>query len=156
MPKISKIDSAALKSLRAPIEAELAAIGERLGIKFEVGSGTYEAAGAEASFKLKMTVDDPATRADAARKRWDANCRFIGVDYSRPDDTGLRPEDFGTEFEYRGIRYRASGVNPGRSKFCISAEALTGAKAGTTFGFDERAVPMIRSATDAAKTSVAA
>lgn len=98
MTKITNLDKTALQALRAPIEAELAALGERLGLKFEVGSGSYDPAGAEASFKLKLTVDDPAKREASARARWNATSRYIGIDFDRPEETGLRPEDFGTEF----------------------------------------------------------
>lgn len=148
--KITKLDKAALKNLRAPIDAELAALGERLGLKFVIGSGSYSSTGDEASFKLQITVDDPALRQAAAKAKWDANCRYIGVDYARPDETGLRPEDFGTEFENRGTSYRTTGIAIGRSKFPIMVEVLTGPKKGQNVCFAEQAVPMIRAATDAA------
>jgi hypothetical protein len=154
--KIAKLDKTALRNLRDPINAELVALGERLGLKFEIGSGSYEPAGSEASFKLKITVDDPALREAAARERWNANCRYIGMDFDRPDETGLRPEDFGTEFESRGVRYRTTGINPGRSKFCIAVVVVSGKDAGKAVAFDDRAVPLIRRATDDAKVKAAA
>ncbi|MEJ7831364.1 MAG: hypothetical protein WKF79_00480 [Nocardioides sp.] len=148
--KITKIDKAALINLRAPLEAELAALGERLGLKFEIGSGSYDPSGAEASFKLKMRVDDPALREAAARARWNGSCQWIGHKFDAPDGTtGLRPEDFGTEFTSGGTTYHTTGLNPGRSKFCIAVDVMTGPKKGKAVAFDERAVPIIRRATDA-------
>lgn len=154
--KITKLDKAALIALREPLAAELVALGERLGLKFEVGSGGYDASGAEASFKLKITVDDPVLKEKAARERWNANCQYIGHDWNAPQGTtGLRPEDFGTEFVNKGVTYRTNGINPGRSKFCISVEVLNGPSKGKVVAFDDRAVPMIRAATDAAKSKAA-
>ncbi len=154
--KIAKLDKDALKNLRAPLEAELAALGARLGLKFSIGSGSYDPAGATASLKLEISVDDPAVKEASARARWNANCTYIGIDFNRPEETGLRPEDFGTVFVNKGTSYRTNGINPGRSKFCISVEVLDGPNAGKTLAFDERAVPAIRLATDAAATKAAA
>lgn len=154
--KITKLDKAALIALREPLTAELTALGERLGLKFELGSGTYDGEGASATLKLNITVDDPALKEKSARARWDANCAYIGHDWNAPEGTtGLRPEDFGTEFVNRGVTYRTNGINPGRSKFCISVEIVDGPKKGSVVAFDARAVPLIRAATDAAKSKAA-
>lgn len=150
MTKITNLNKAALIALRPTLDAELAALGERLGLKFQVGSGKYEASGAEASFKLQITVDDPAAQTAAAKMKWDANCAYIGVDYSKdPGTTGLRPEDFGTEFEMRGTRYQTTHLALGRSKYPIGVKVLNGPKAGQPLLFTEQVVPIIRAATDA-------
>lgn len=155
--KISKLDKAALKSLRDPIEAELKALGERLGLSLTIGGGTY-GDGAEASFKLIMKVDDPAVKAAAAKAEWDRNCRYIGIDYSDFENSGLRPEDLGTEFPYAGGVYRTVGIalkGKGSQKFPILCEIVSagarGGKAGEIRMLPEQAVKMIRKASDEAK-----
>lgn len=163
MTKITTLDRTALKNLRDPIEAELKALGERLGLSLTLGNGSF-GDGAEASFKLILKVDDPAVKEAAARKEWDRNCRYIGIDYAKPDETGLRPEDFGTEFPYGGGTYRTTGIalkGRGSQKFPILAEIVTaGPRAkgqpGQTMMLPETAVPAIRAATDAAKAKAAA
>jgi hypothetical protein len=148
MTKITKLDKAALKALREPIEAELKALGERLGLKFDVGNGSF-GDGAEASFKLLIKVDNPEVEAAAAKAQWDRNCRHIGIDYNDMENSGLRPEDFGTEFTSGTTRYRTTGINIGRAKYPIAAEVVSGPKAGQKVGFTDMAVPVIRKATDA-------
>lgn len=156
MTKITTLDRTALKNLRDPIEAELKALGERLGLSLTLGNGKF-GAGAEASYQLILKVDDPAVKEAAARADWDRNCRYIGIDYTKPDETGLRPEDFGSEFVYGGSTYRAKGIalkGRGSQKFPILAEIVkpgprAKAGVGATMMLPETAVPLIRAATDA-------
>ena len=150
MHKIETINKGALIALRAPIEAALEALGAELGVKLRTGSGTYSPDGTTASIKLEILLDNPERQADAAKAAWDMNCRYIGADYLAPEgSTGLRPEDFGTEFVNKGVRYRTTGLELKRSKFPIRCEALSGPKAGSTLLFGEIAVGTIRRATDA-------
>lgn len=155
MSKITKLDKIALQNLREPIESELKALAERLGLTMLLGSGSY-GDGAEASFKLVLKVDDPETKAAAAKAAWDRNCHYIGIDYSRPDETGLRPEDFGAEFVYGGATMRTTGIalkGRGSQKFPILVEIVSpgprGGKAGEVRMLPEQAVKIIREATDA-------
>lgn len=156
MGKITKLDRNALKALRDPIEKELAELGERLGLKFRVGRGTF-GEGAEASYKLEIEVDDPETKLAAAKVIWDRNCAMIGYNFDEPDQSGLRPEDFGTEFPYGDGTYRTTGIatsGRGSQKFPILVEIVKpgsrqGGKVGEVRMLPEAAVPRIRAATDA-------
>ena len=146
---ISKLDKQALIALRDPINAELAALGERLGVTFRVGNGSY-GDGAEASFKLEIRVNDPATAEAAARAIWNRNCGLI--DYERG---GLRPEDFGTAFPFNGGVYRTTGIavkGRGSQKFPILAVVVipgrNGGDVGQTRMLPEAAAAAIRRATD--------
>jgi hypothetical protein len=159
MTKITTLDKLALQNLRAPIEAELVALGERLGLTLKLGSGTY-GDGAEASFKLVLRVDDPATKAAAAKAEWDRNCAYVGIDFARPDETGLRPEDLGTEFAYgmgaQRKNYRTTGIatkGKNHQKFPILVEEVD---TGKVVMLPETAVPLIRAATDGAKVKAVA
>lgn len=153
--KIEKLDKIALTNLRAPIEAELKALGERLGLSFAIGNGIF-GDGAEASFKLVIKVDNPEVKRAAAQAEWNRNCRFIGMDYQSPETSGLRAEDFGTEFPYAGGTYRTTGIatkGKGSQKFPILAEIVSAGPRGGTLGevrmLPETAVAAIRAATDA-------
>lgn len=157
MSKITKLDRLAMQNLRAPIEAELKALGERLGLTLQLGSGSFSPNGEEASYKLILKVDDPALKAAAAKADWNRNCRYIGIDYSKPDETGLRPEDFGTEFDYNGTVMRTTGIalkGKNSQKFPILVEVVKPGPRGGDVGvikmLPDAAVPLIRAATDAA------
>lgn len=170
MTKITSLDRVALQNLRAPIEAELVALGERLGLSLKLGNGRF-GDGAEATYQLVLRVEDPETKTKAAKAEWDRNCQFIGIDFARPDETGLRPEDFGTEFVYGGVTYRTAGIAKGKGsqKFPIRAECVVASNpndrrvraAGNVAVGDirllpETTVPLIRAATDAAKVKAVA
>lgn len=153
--KITKLDKAAMIALRDPINEALKALGEQLGLTFAASGGAY-GDGAEAHFKLVMKVNDPATKLAADRADWDRNCGFIIADYSRPDDTCLRPEDFGTEFDWGGKRFRAVGLSRGRGsgKFPIRCELVSlpkghEGKVGEIRILPTGCVSIIRAATDA-------
>ncbi len=154
--KITKLDKIALTNLREPIEAELKALGERLGLSLTLGNGKF-GDGAEAQFQLVLKVDDPEVKRAAALAEWNRNCRYIGIDYAKPEESGLRAEDFGTEFPYGGGTYRTTGIatkGRGSQKFPILCEIVTpsprnGGKPGEVRMLPETAVPAIRTATDA-------
>lgn len=149
MSKITTIDRTALKNLCSPIEEALAELGEKTGLKFRVGNGAY--GGASGHFKLEIVVDDPEAQSAQARKVWDANCFYFGKDYSNAENTGLRPEDFGTEFVLSGTTYRTTGLELKRRKYPIKVEVVRSStrEVGTTVLLTEAAVPAIRRATDA-------
>lgn len=155
MSKITTLDRKSLIALREPIEAELKALAERLGLTMTLGNGKF-GAGDEATFQLVLKVDDPAIKAAAAKTIWDRNCQMIGYDFANPDQSGLRPEDFGTEFVYGGSTYRTTGIAiKGRNsqKYPILVEIVNAGPRGGDVGgvrmLPETAVKIIRQATDA-------
>lgn len=154
--KITKLDKAALTALREPLNAVLAELGQKLGLEIRLGNGSF-GDGAEASFKLILRVDDPATKLAAAKAEYERQCRFVGVDWDRPEETGLRPEDFGTEFQSGGVTYRLAGLftkGRGSQKFPIKVEVVNDpsgrCKPGEVRMFAEKAASIIRAATDKA------
>lgn len=154
MNKITTLDKVALTALRPLIDAHLAELGAKIGIDLKLGSGTF-GDGAEASFKLILKVDDPEVKAKAAAAEWSRHCRYIGLNYNDVENSGLRPEDLGTEFSYAGGVYRTTGIatkGKGSQKFPILCEIVTAGrsgKAGEIRMLPEAAVPLIRAATDA-------
>lgn len=156
MTKITTLNKAALVGLREPIEAELKALGERLGLTLTLGNGSYSPAGAEASFKLEIKVDDPATKDAAAKMAWDRDGQYLGYDFGTGEG-GLRPEDRGTEFVYGGTTLKTVSIaqkGRGSQKFPILCQIIAGGpkhagKEGQTLMLPEAAVKIIRQATDA-------
>lgn len=154
MPKITKLDRDALQALRDPINAQLKELADRLGLTMVLGNGSYDPAGAEASFKLVLKVDDPETKRAAAKAEWDRSCQYIGIDWDHPETTGLRPSDFGTEFLYGDAKMRTCGIAKGKgaTKFPILCEIVSPGARGGTVGerrmLPDSCVPLIRKATD--------
>jgi hypothetical protein len=160
--KITKIDRSSMQAMRDPINEVLAKIGEELGLKLRLGNGSYSPNGDEGHFKLELTVDDPALKEAAARAYWNNHCRYIGIDWDKPDETGLRPEDFGTEFNYGTAVYRTVGLakkGRGSQKFPILVECQSDprnlVKNGEIRMLPETAVGIIRRATDLANATPA-
>jgi hypothetical protein len=152
--KITNLDKKSLVALRDPIEQALAELGQQLGLKFKVGSGSY--GGATGHFKLEIAVDDPAVQEEKKRAQFNANCRHIGIDFNDPENSGLRPEDFGAEFQSGGVRYKVVGLALSRSKCPIECLALSGPKEGKVLLFQDGLVRLIRAATDAKAKAEAA
>lgn len=122
MNKATTIDRATLAAVR---ETTLAAINAALapfGIVATPGRSTYTN-GATGALKSEIQLID----AEPERDNF-ARCA---------DLVGLKPEDYGREFEYIGERYRLSGINLNRPKFPISAARCTDGKG---FKFPERLV----------------
>lgn len=157
MEKITKIDRNSMQQMRDPINEVLARIGEELGLEIRLGNGSYSPNGDEGNFKLELKVNDPALKLAAAKAFWNANCRLIGIDYNDYDNSGLRAEDFGTEFTYGSTVYKTVGLakkGKGSQKFPILVECqsdpLKRVKAGEIRMLPETAVRIIRTATDMA------
>jgi hypothetical protein len=105
---MAKIDKQFMKGSRAAIEAALAQVGKELGIKFTVGSGTYDPSGAFGSYKLEMATADTKALEDAERSEWNRWCRMYN----------LAPEHFGVEVEIRGTgRCKIIGMSRRSNKF---------------------------------------
>lgn len=112
---IKTFDKANLKSLSAEIEAAVAAIAAKHGLRLAGGiGGRYS--DMEFTIKGTLKVTDAATVADAARQDWN---RYAGLD-------GFSPEDFGKTFKFSGSTYTISGYNPRSPKRPIKATGTDG------------------------------
>lgn len=116
MTKITDLNKKSLTALRPQIDAALAELGERLGLKFTAGSGSY--GGAIGHFKLQIAVDDPAIKEAADRAEFERYCGLYQ----------LEPTDFGIEFAAGSKRYRLVGLQLSRSKYPIRVRDLAADK----------------------------
>lgn len=113
MPEIT---SQTLKAFRPQIEEELKTLGERLGIVFEVGKGTYDTSGVSGSFKLEMSVRETASGKSAARVKFERDASVYG----------LTADDFEREFTYGGHRLMLVGFNHKSPKNCLQIRGKNG------------------------------
>jgi hypothetical protein len=103
------------KTIRACLDAELAALGEKLGLKLTLGSCSFSAT---ATFKLEaapLKADGTAVRKEAE------DFKALGGLF------GFEPEDLGKAFHYNGRSFRLAGLLPKCHRFPIlAADATTG------------------------------
>lgn len=111
MTKISRMDSVALSTIKARIEALLEPLKAELGVGAKVGHIKYGPQNCIMSVECGLIAEDGSV---LTRQR-DDFMRYAA-------HFGLKAEDFGREFESRGMRYRIVGLNPGAPRFPILAE----------------------------------
>jgi hypothetical protein len=107
---MTQITSQTLKTMRPQIEDALKELGERLGIDFKLGRGTYNGSGVNGSFALEMAARDAATGKSGAQVLFER----LAPRY------GLTAEDYGREFTYQRTRYKLVGINPKSPVNCLS------------------------------------
>lgn len=134
MSKIATLDKKALVGLRPDIDAALKELGERLGLTFRAGNGSY-GDGATASFKLEIKVDDPRAQADQERAIFNRNCGFLG----------LRPEDLNTTFVVGRETLTLIGIEPKKIKYPFKCRKAD----GKVMLYTDAIVERVRAATDA-------
>lgn len=151
---MKEINRQTMQILRTEIDAAVKAVGEKHGLAIQTERGTF--AGHEGWFKLMIKVDDPEIKLAAAREEFNRYCRHYGVDWDRPDETGLRPEDFGTEFAYGAVTYQLIGLylkGKNSQKFPLKVAVVKDPthrrEVGALIMLPEQAIPLIRLATDA-------
>ncbi len=97
--------AAEMKAMRPEIEAALKDLGDRLGISFKVGGGSYGQQTAQ--FKLELgRIGDDGQAVTKFREAWDQLAPIYG----------LEPEWFGRTFRSGGTEYRIAGLAPRRRK----------------------------------------
>lgn len=107
---MTQITSQTLKTMRPQIEEALKELGERLGIDFSLGRGTYNASGVSGSFALEMAARDEATGKSGGQVLFER----LAPRY------GLTAEDYGREFTYQRNRYKLVGINPKSPVNCLT------------------------------------
>lgn len=100
------------QTVSAEIQRELKDLGDRLGLKFDVGGGQIGAT--DLVIKVTASSNDASIVEDQKRRELEIYGRAYG----------LKGEDYGAEFTSQGHRYRLVGVKPSRPKFPISAERI--------------------------------
>ena len=111
---ITKFDKKNLIALRADLDAALAAIGEKHGLKIHTGSCSYDEAAA--TFKLKCDVADPRIQQAKAREDFNYSCLFYG----------LKPEHYGVTVSLNGMPKKLVGIVRTRAKYPLKFEGTDG------------------------------
>lgn len=118
---MTQINSQTIKTMRPQIEEALKELGERLGIDFSIGRGTY--GGIKGSFTLEMAARDAETGKSGAQQLFEHYARLYG----------LTAEDYGREFTFQSRRFKLVGFYPNSKVNCLK---IADAKSGTEYKLD--------------------
>jgi len=111
MPVLTEFTSKTLSSLRPQIDAELIALGKKLGIEFKAGNASCS--GTSATFKLEMSlVGDTAGK--SAEEIEDIKLRNQFNEYAKLFN--LTPDDFCRELIVNGEKFELVGFKPRAAK----------------------------------------
>jgi len=100
------------QQLKGELLAELAALGKRHGLEFDVEGGRFDST----SFLMPLAI----RAIPAAGQMSHAESEFARY-CSR---YGLLPEDYGAEFTSGGYRFRLVGIKPSRPKYPLQCERV--------------------------------
>lgn len=121
--KITKFNKRNLTAIFAEVEAALAPIAERHGIKLERKRCSYREDELPVAFQfITVELDGEGNAMDSRAKDF--------VKYA--DLYGLSKDDFLAEFRSNGTLYRITGFKPRASKYPVLAEDV---KTGKTYKF---------------------
>ena len=95
-----------LQYVRSILKDAFELIRTSTGIRFEVGSITYDSN----EFRAKLT-GSLLSETDSKKKDFEKHCYKFG----------LAPENYGQRFNYEGMRYKISGIRPKAKKYPVVA-----------------------------------
>jgi len=102
------------KNILARIEAELPALGQKLGLKLTPGRASY---GDTVELKIEAA---PILADGSAISKEAEDFKRYAMDY------GLEPSDLGRTFDSNGWTFTLTGLRPGRPKFPLLARRSDG------------------------------
>lgn len=120
MGQFTNFTAAGHKIISSEMQTELAALGEKYGLKFSVGGGKL----GDNSFEIKVSVR-PADR-KAAEAQAAETLGWAGI------PLGIVSEDYGTVFVHAGKAFRLTGVNMNRPAYPVSGNCV---KTGRSYKF---------------------
>ena len=125
---MAKVTKDFLKESRELIDAELKALGDKLGVTFRAGSGSYETDGSAGHYKLEIV----AKGANPAQSKFNRVCHLYN----------LKPEDFGKTLKISGREFKLVGLNTRAPKKPVEIECL---KSGGQYKAAENVLKQIQS-----------
>lgn len=125
-----KVDSSLLKAARPQIEEALKELGEKLGVTFTVGSGSYDPDGSNGSLKLKLAE----VREDGVSAE-EIEFRKVCSLYE------LQPEDYGKELKIQNETFKLIGLNTRAPKKPVNIQRISD---GATFKTGESVLSQIK------------
>jgi len=94
-------DKNTLIALRNDMNAALASVAEKYGVKIDVGGARYDAMGLSCSYKLEVEANQTEDGTDATRAKFECYAALFG----------LSAEDYHNKFDYFGVEYRVVDLN---------------------------------------------
>jgi hypothetical protein len=120
--QIEIIDVDALRTLKAALEKQLAALGKEHGVAFNLTKGRYSN-GNTGEFKLEIVIA-------AGKSGGKSAADILGAEnwktYAK--SFGLNPKLLGKTFEYKGVECKIKGIAPSRRKFPVQVNMAGKAK----------------------------
>ena len=114
---IQQFDANTCRLIDEAIEAALKPLADEHGIQIKIAAGRYSAHGYAVKLEI-LTCDKTGNVHIPGADTFRAMAKFYG----------LEPEDLGREFQQGRVRYRITGLNPGRPKYPISVERVNDGK----------------------------
>jgi hypothetical protein len=108
--ELNKIERKTCTLLRPEVEAALAELAEKYGLKIHAGNASFN--DSAVTFKLELALQGY----DRDKDEFMSVCQFYD----------LKPEDYGREFRSRGQTYRLVGINSRSPKYCFMGERADG------------------------------
>lgn len=127
----TQFNRAGHKTLSAEITRELQDLGSRLGLDISASGGTI----GETELVVKVTAktNDRQAILDNEKRDFGILCSHVG----------LKPGDYGLEFNYANTRFRLTAVKPSRPKYPLLGYDI---RKGKTFKLPTSAIPAIENA----------
>ena len=114
MGKIREFNKFSAVMIRTDITKELQAIGEKLGVFIELGSGTFTPT--ELGMRLNITLREGYDGKSGRQTQYERNAFMFGL----PD------KSFGKSFSYGGKYYKITGIRPKARKNPVLATDSSG------------------------------
>lgn len=112
---MTQVNSALIKKIRPEMEAALKEVGEKYGLKFTCGNGTY---GDKGGYAGSMKVEfEATTTADGKSLEQDSFEKHCGL-------FGFTKDDYNKQIAFRGKSYLLKGFNLGAPKNRLSIEGV--------------------------------
>lgn len=111
-------DKNTLIALRNDMNAALAAVAEKYGVKIDVGGARYDAMGLSCSYKLEVEANQTEDGTDATRAKFECYAALFG----------LLAEDYHNKFDYYGVEYRIVDINLKARKKPLIIENISNGK----------------------------
>lgn len=111
-----RFDKSKVKTVRADIDAALASVEKKHGVKFSLGTIRFTANDFRAKLECVSTVTSNGSAVNADQVKFENQAARFGI----------RTDSFGKTFTYFGDRYKIVGLNPRAKKYPVQAQGPRG------------------------------
>lgn len=128
MSKIKKFDKPTVNHLRRLLDQELKAFGEKHGLKVTPGNAIFMDGSVDVKVNFAIINEDGVVQTKE-KENWDKYFHWYSFEKS----------DFGREFDYKGDRFKITGLKP-RNRMPVLAQNV---KTGKSLAFSREIVQLV-------------